>query len=212
MFVNSILNSPAMHISTRQARKFSVLIGLLLLLNGCATSVTVKGEVPTPLVQKVPLTAQLIYHDAFKSYTYEEADKQRTLKSLNFGQAQMALFDNVFDAILSRTDNNPDLIIVPEVIDFQYTVPRETKLNLYEVWLKYRLKVTDANNQELADWVIKGYGKTPTATLTTPVAAFNAAANVALRDVGAQLAIGFVRQDRIKALLTQSTTEENVNE
>jgi len=184
--------------------RLSVTMLMLLLISACASNVVVKGKVPTPLVEKIPLSGKLVYSDEFKSYTYNEAEKGRALTSLNFGQAQVDLFNDVFNAVLVNSNEQndaADLIIEPEIIDFQYTVPRETKLKLYEIWLKYRLKISNSSNQQLADWVVKGYGKTPTGTLTSASSAFNAAANVALRDVGAQLSIGFARQPNIKAML-----------
>lgn len=196
--------------------RLSIVVVTLLLLGACANTVTVKGQVPTPLVEKIPLSADLIYSDEFKNYTYSEEDKARALKSLNFGSAQIDMFNDVFSAILSQPDENRpdrDLTIRPEIIDFQYTVPRETKSKLYEVWLKYRLRISNSSNQELADWVVKGYGKTPTATFTSTTSAFNSAANVALRDVGAQLSIGFARQPSIKALVDDnSRSNQTANE
>ena len=186
----------------------------LLFLSACANTVTVRGDVPTPLVTKIPLSASLVYSDEFKNYTYAEVDKSRTLSTLSFGDAQIDLFNGVFEAVLTQPadgDTQRDLTIEPQILDFQYTVPRETKLNLYEVWLKYRLKIRNSSNQELADWVIKGYGKTPTSTLTSATAAFNSAAKVALRDVGAQLAIGFPRQPSIKALLGEELEESDTS-
>lgn len=184
------------------------LVVLLSLLGACASpSVVVKGSVPSPLIDKLPLTASLNYTEEFTQYSYQESEKKRALKSLGFGVAQVDMFDKVFTSILNLVPpENPikDLIIEPEILDFQYTAPRETKLKLYEVWLKYRLRITDSNNKEVADWVVKGYGKTPTALLTSASAAFNAAANVALRDVGAQLSIGFRSQPDIAALLQKT--------
>ena len=196
--------------------RLSITVVTLLLLGACANTVTVKGKVPVPLVQKIPLSADLIYSKEFRNYTYSEEDKARALKSLNFGNAQIDMFNDVFDAILSEPDESRqdhNLTIRPEIIDFQYTVPRETKSKLYEVWLKYRLRISNSSNQELADWVVKGYGKTPTATFTSTSSAFNSAANVALRDVGAQLSIGFARQPSIKALIDDnSRSTKNLNE
>ena len=95
----------------------------------------------------------------------------------------------------------------PEILDFQYSAPAETKLKQYEIWIKYRLKLSNQENQKLADWTIKGYGKTPTGLLTSASSAFNSAATVALRDVGAQLSIRFARQRTIKQLLAGQTPE-----
>jgi len=186
------------------------LLFVISLLVGCsAGKVSVKANIPQPLVSKLPLSGYLSYTDTFKNYQYEEDEKGRSLSSLAFGPAQQNMFDRVFTQLLSisETSNGSlDVIIEPEILDLQYTSPSETKLNLYEVWLRYRVKITDAQNQTLADWVVKGYGKTPTATLKSASSAFNSATNVALRDVGAQLAIGFPKQPAIAGLLAKKTS------
>jgi hypothetical protein len=90
---------------------------------------------------------------------------------------------------------------MPELLDFQYSSPSETQLKQYEVWVKYRLKISNGLNQKIADWTIKGYGKTPTSMLSSAGSAFSAATTVALRDVGAQLAIQFPKQQVIQDIL-----------
>ena len=204
------------------------------LLSACATSVKVNGEIPAPLVEKIPLTVQLVYDDEFKRHVYEEEEKGRSLKSIAFGEAQVTLFDSIFSHLFTLVDPieldlsedsvasknlhviselnsvaGADLKVTPTLLDFQYSAPRETKLNLYEIWLKYRLKIEDSNNREIADWVVKGYGKTPTALLNSASKAFDSATNVALRDVGAQLAIGFSTQPEIKEFLSGHPNTKN---
>jgi hypothetical protein len=177
---------------------------LIAMLSACVSTVTVKGEVPEPLVKRLPINAKMSYTDAFKEYKYTEAEKGRSLKSLDFSSAQINMFDTVFGRLLNLVqgeEQSPDLIIEPEILDFQYTAPRETNLKLYEVWLKYRLKLIGQDDKELADWTIKGYGKTPTASFTSASTAFKSATNVALRDVGAQLSIRLPKQSSIKGLL-----------
>ena len=196
------------------------LLGLFFLtifLAGCgASKVSVKADIPRPLISTLPLKTYVLYTDEFSNYQYTEKEQGRSLSSLTFGPAQRTLFERIFSelVIVSPTakDTGLDLIVEPEILDLQYTSPKETKLNLFEVWLRYRVKITDAENNILADWVIKGYGKTPSATLKTTGTAFNAATNVALRDVGAQLAIGFPKQPAIKTLLAQKAAQSNVQE
>jgi len=138
-------------------------------------------------------------------HLYLENEKKRgNLKSLDFTDAQVAMFDQVFGSLtnLVETDDSAmNLSIEPQILDFQYTAPSETKLKQYEIWIKYRLKLRDAQNASIADWTIKGYGKTPTGLLTSASSAFNAATNIALRDVGAQLLTRFPRQRVVKTLL-----------
>lgn len=177
----------------------------LALLGGCATSVVVTPDIPKPLVQRLPLNAGIVYTDTFKNYVYLESEKKRgSLKSIDFTVAQMAMFDRVFGGLTNLVevdDSSRVLSIEPQILDFQYTAPAETKLKQYEIWIKYRLRLRDANNASIADWTIKGYGKTPTGLLTSASSAFNAATNIALRDVGAQLSTRFPKQRVVKTLL-----------
>jgi len=175
-----------------------IVLGCLALLTGCASSVVVKPDIPNPLVQKLPLNTSLVYSDSFKDYVYLETEKKRgSLKSIDFTEAQTTMFEQVFSSVtnlVSADDASRNLTIEPEILDFQYSSPTETKLKQYEVWIKYRLKLRNVDGARIADWTVKGYGKTPTGLLTTASSAFNAATNVALRDVGAQLSIRFPRQ------------------
>jgi len=53
------------------------------------------------------------------------------------------------------------------------------------------LKVFDGQQQLMADWVLTAYGKTPTAFLKSDEAALNEAMVIALRDLGAGIALRF---------------------
>ncbi len=177
------------------------LLGLALGLSACASNVVVESDIPIPLMQKLPLSAKLQFSEEFLNYTHEETDKRRKLDTLNLGQAQADLFRTVFSSALTLLDdpNAPsDLIITPQILGLQYSEPRESTLNVYEVFLRYRITIDSPEQGEIADWVIKGYGKTPTAILSNANSAFSAATNVALRDVGAQISIGLPLQSSIK--------------
>ena len=187
------------------------IIGMLLvlaLLGACANNVVVVGNIPSPLIQRLPLSAHVNYSEELRNFTYTENEKVRSsnLNSLNFGEAQITMFEQVFAQVFTMVNVNEsasDISISPQILDFQYSAPAENQLNLYEVWLKYRIQVLDSQDQSLADWVVKGYGKTPAGgTFASAAKAFSAATNVALRDVGAQLSIGFEKQPSIQELIS----------
>lgn len=193
-----------MHINTQKSLRILTVVLLLQLVSACTTSFVVKGSYPSPLVEKLNVPAKLVFTPEFSAYIYSEEGPRRPVGAINMGAAQKALFNRVFASFLI-VDKAPakaaELVITPQVLDFQYSVPRESTLNLFEVWVKYRILIEDNDGKELADWVIKGYGKTPTATLKAAGSALNAAVNIALRDVGAQISIGFPRQASIKQFL-----------
>ena len=190
---------------------------LILFLSACSKSFVVVGNIPTPLIDRSSLNAKVKYSDQFRNYKYVEPGKKRALENVEFGDAQVGLFDRIFAGIFNLVgdqEEDIDINIEPSVLDFQYSVPSETKSTQYEVWLKYRIKVSDNKNGEIADWVVKGYGKTPDSLLVSHLKLFNKASNIALRDVGAQLAIGFRNQPSIEDFLNKainlSGSENNI--
>jgi hypothetical protein len=92
-------------------------------------------------------------------------------------------------------------MIVPEITEVQLATPMETQLNVYEVWLKYNLKVYDGNGQPVADWMMSAYGKTQSRFLKSDEEALNQATVMALRDAGARLLTGFQQIPEIRQWL-----------
>lgn len=96
-----------------------------------------------------------------------------------------------------------DLLLSPRVDEFQYAMPRETKVNVFEIWIKYNMRVYTNDGQLIADWIMSAYGKTPTAFMKSKEEALNEAVIMALRDIGASLSLGFSRVPEIRAWLEQ---------
>ncbi|TQV84826.1 hypothetical protein FKG94_03695 [Exilibacterium tricleocarpae] len=185
---------------------------LLLLLGGCTNTLVVQGEFPSPQVNQLPITLAVHYDEAFRGHTYEEKSKDRSKWVITSGPAQMQLFNRVlpqmFEAVVEVSEIPPaeaevDLILAPAIKEFQYAVPRETKVNVFEVWIKFNMQVFDKNGELIADWILPAYGKTPTAFLKSKEEAMNEAVVVALRDIGASLSLGFTRVPEIRAWLEQ---------
>ena len=189
-----------------------VLLALLSTLWGCTNSLKVQGDLPAPLIQPIPQSVGVVYDEDFRNYVYTEQSEDRSKWIIDNGSAQVQLFNQVLPklflsveelaALPSAEQPAPtDLVMHPKVTDFQYSVPRETKFKIYEVWIKYNLTVYDAHGSLVADWIATAYGKTPTAFMQSNEDAMNAAIIVALRDLGANLSIGAVRVPEIKAWL-----------
>lgn len=180
------------------------------LLTACSTNYVVDAEFPTPLVEPIPASVDLSLSEEFSNYIFVEDTKGRKEISVDIGQAQVELFQTMTASMFSGS-SNPDmkLQITPSIEDFQYAVPRETRAEIYEIWLKYRVLVTTSDGETLADWLITGYGKTPTAFLKSAQEAIDMATGIALRDIGGQLSIGFRRQPDIQAWLTRTNAEQS---
>lgn len=191
----------------------------VILLAGCSSQVEVKGNFPTPVVNQMPFTLGIHYPQRFSSYTYIEYNKDRDDRSIGIGSAQVSLFSTVlpsmFKKVVPVTDINNiapvepvDLVLTVDVDEFQYTVPSETRVDMYEVWIKYNLRLFDPQGQLIADWLLTAYGKTPNEMLQSESEAINQAMIVALRDAGASFSLSFNQVPEIRQWLENQSSRQ----
>jgi len=178
---------------------------VLLCVAGCNSSLKMEAvtEVPTPLVPKLPLHMGIYYNDAFRNYTYEEDSEERPNWSINSGASQVQLFDTILEPMFNKVrqvhdwpataDADLDAVLVPEVNEMQFALPKETGGDLFEVWIKYIIHLYGADGGLIAEWPVTGYGKSSTELLTTREKGLQAAINNAFRDAGAKFSIHFTR-------------------
>jgi len=191
---------------------------LFILLTGCGPAeVVVKGNFPTPLMQKLPITLGVWYSDDFAQHEFFEEAKTKTESSwiVRTGAAQVEMWDTLLDGMFVRVvlmngkpgpgQMNPsvDAVLIPNVEELQYAIPAQTNIKVYEIWMRYRLQLVTTGGQPIADWSMAAYGKTPTAFLQSDQAAVNLAAVMALRDAGANFATTFSRVPAVDAFLQQ---------
>ncbi len=186
---------------------------ICFMLLGCTTKVVVNGHFPVPVVDPLPLTVAVVYSPDFANYKYIEKDEEREEKEISVGVAQVKLFSTVLsgmfeqviytDEVTASNDSSIDMFFKPKIEELQYNMPVETKINMFEVWIKYHLKVFDAQGNIIADWIQTAYGKTPTAMFKSKEKALNEAMIVALRDVGAGIVLRFNHLPEIKHWLKQ---------
>jgi hypothetical protein len=185
-----------------------------LLLAACSTNVVVSGDYPSALTKPLPYHVGLVLNNSFTQYTFKSEEEQNVTMAL--GQSQSKLFDRVFTDIFANksrlqtvtkqtatTPNPIDLMIVPSVEEVQLAMPFETRLNVFEVWIKYNVQVFNSNGEPIADWLMSAYGKTQTRFLKSEEAALDQATTSALRDAGVRLIIGFERIPEIRDWIEQ---------
>ncbi|WP_250459423.1 hypothetical protein [Microbulbifer litoralis] len=199
-----------------------ILIAATLLAGACSHTVQVGGEYPAPVGPQHPLTVGIYLSEGFSNFTYTEDAEDRDEWNIDTGRAQKALFETVLGSMFTETvplsqypQNLPgdvELVIVPEVRELQFTMPRETRVNIFEVWIKYDMHAYDQQGNSVADWVITAYGKTPTAFLKSREDALAQAINVALRDAGATLYTGFAQVPGLRAILAQKQRSLSMKE
>ena len=198
-----------------------LLTGLLLTFTcGCSQSLALKveSEVPMPLISKIPINMGVYYDENFRNYTYRENTPDRENWSIESGASQMALFNQILPSMFREVieiDSMPaagtvagvKAVLVPSIEEMQFSLPQETRLDMYEAWIKYKIRLLDTNGNLISEWPLTAYGKTETAFMKNREQGLNGAMELALRDAGAKLALGFPEIVEVKDWLATHTDE-----
>ena len=181
-----------------------------LVLASCGVSkVVIEGSYPTPNVAKLPLTLAVVYDEPLRSFSYIEYSETGAEEfNIASGESHVALFDAVLPAmfqsvvqVASLEDAEAlgvDAIFVPAIDEFQLALPYKTKLDVYEVWIRYNLRFLTGDGAPIADWVLTSYGKTPTESMRTADSAINDAAVVAPRDLASSFSLSFAQVPEVR--------------
>ncbi len=193
-----------------------LLVVAVLLFAGCAKQVEVKGQFPAPVLDKLPLKIGVYYDPEFRGHEfYDEADsREESDWIVRTGEAQVEMYNTLLpgmfeevvllnalprrDRVDTVLEQGLDAVLVPHVQELQYSIPNHTKINVFEIWMRYRYELYAPDGELLAEWSMTSYGKTPTAFLRSAEAAVNLAAVVALRDAGANFAMNFTRVPEVQ--------------
>ncbi len=202
---------------------------LVILLGACgANEVVVQGQFPQPVLEKLPVTLGVYYNPEFRNHEFFDRSTTRGESDwiVRTGAAQTQMYDTLlggmFDKVVylnelprgdrvdSIAEQQVDAILVPHVDELQYSIPRHTKINVFEIWMRYRYELYSPDGDVMADWTMTSYGKTPTAFLRSAEAAVNLATVVALRDAGANFAVNFAGVNEVKLWLEELRMAQEV--
>ena len=185
-----------------------------LSLSGCGVSnVVIEGSFPTPNINKIPVAVAVYYDDALREFSYiEYSETGQEEFNIESGQSHMELFNAVLPAMFDRVivvDNledaraeGVDAVFAPAIEEFQLALPAKTKLDVYEVWIKYNMRLLTAEGDYIADWILTSYGKTPTETFRSAADGINEAAVVALRDLASSFSLSFGQVPEVRDWLS----------
>ncbi len=205
--------------STAKLLRFTGGLIALVLLSACsAKQVVVKGNFPSPLMTKLPVTLGVWYVDEFANHEFFDETKSKNESDwiVKTGTAQVEMWDTLLGGMFENlvhvqakpdpdsVDNMVDAVLIPHVEELQYAIPTHTNIKVYEIWFRYRFELVSTSGDPIAEWSMTAYGKTPTAFMQSDEAAVNLAAVMALRDAGANFVVNFTRVPDVQQWMQSS--------
>jgi hypothetical protein len=199
--------------NTKQWKNCRLALMMLVIASCGVSNVVIDGSFPTPNIAKLPVSVAVIYDDALREFSFmeytETGEEEFNIESGGshiqlFNAVLPAMFDEVVfvDTIEEVQATGADAIFAPAIEEFQLALPAKTKLDVYEVWIKYNMRLLTAEGDYIADWVLTSYGKTPAETFRSTEAAINDAAIVALRDLASSFSLGFGQVPEVRTWLS----------
>jgi hypothetical protein len=182
---------------------------------GCASSVIVESQFPTPLIQPLPVRMGIIYSPDLQDYVHAESLPQQSTWTIGLGNANVAMLSPLFETMFVETQTVEDVpvdpstqldgVLLPALEKFEFDVPIGSRDEFVEVWMQYSLTLFEPDGRVVTEWPVSGYGKAE--LIGNREDALSRAAIVAMREVGATISTKFAEQPDVQYWL-----EENRNE
>ncbi len=189
----------------------SVFKGLSLLMAllsiGCvAPNVEITSKFPTPTVRKAPVNLGFFLPDELTSYSYAQKMGKRSEWKISLGSAQQSMFETLGESVFENylmtssivSNTTLDGVIEPSIKELQFSIPKQTRTDYFEVWIRYQFKLFDGNANLIGEWDLPAYGKAKARDYPSDGTALQAAALSACRDAMAFFSLNFTRVPLIK--------------
>ena len=188
---------------------------LLAILSACGvSSVTIQGSYPTPNIPKLPLKLAVLYDEALREFNYVEyTETGQEEYDIRSGESHINLFNAILPAMFEQVvfvdseqeavSAGADALFQPAIEEFQLALPYKTKLDVFEVWIKYNMRLQTPAGDYIADWVLTSYGKTPQETFRSNEDSINEATVIALRDLASSFTLSFANVPEVRDWLAR---------
>jgi hypothetical protein len=193
------------------AARWLAAAGLLAAVAGCGgVQVAAESEVPTPLIDPLPLTVGIYYSDAFSKYAHAEERWGVDWKA-ELGPYHVRMGERLFAAAfrevipvadLTNLPPNPPYvaIIEPRIEQYSFITPKDTGADYYAVTIKYRLEILAPNGSAADSLTFTGYGSYKSGGLSS-TGPMVLATKAAMRDAAAKFLVQFPEQEVTRKLL-----------
>lgn len=195
---------------------------------GCSNEVSIgEKSLPPLLIEPLPLKVAVRYSPEVDAYRHEETVLGRQTWVIDMGGANRVMLDQLFDSMFREVvfigeEQDPastgaDATVEASIDAFEFALPAQSRSKTYTVWIRYKLRVFDAEGVEIANWPVSAYGKAgSSAMMGSANKALQKAAVWAMRDAAALIGMRFARETGLggprETLVEDLSTEDEADE
>jgi hypothetical protein len=188
----------------------------LALVAGCGSSVTLDPPtIPKPLINSIPVSVAVRIPEEFEHFVHQEEVLGSEQWTIDLGRSNAVFFTQLFkymfdtvtvlEAGADESQIEFDALIEPGIDAFEFSVPNQSNTDAFAVWIRYRVKVFNADGKLVGNFPFSAYGKSLTTTMGGSDA-LQRAAVLAMRDAAALMIIRFNPKEFMRSLEGDGTS------
>ena len=146
------------------------------------------------------------------NYVHSESVARRGEYIINVGMVQKQLFQRLAQGTFSGHEfttqvgaTEADGSLLPVITELQFSTPKQTRTDYYEVWMRYRFDLYDQTGTKVGSWDLPAYGKANQANYSNDNEGLNAAAISACRDMAAMFSLNFANEPKLSQWIQSSS-------
>jgi hypothetical protein len=196
-----------------------VAFGTLVVAACVPTRFETTVNLPTPLVEKIPVVIGVHLPLEFREKVYHEKREGGIEYTIGLGKAQAAGFMRIMDALFTKavpvaspalaTQTDPAIrgTLEPVLEDYAFVTPLDSGSAVYAASLRYTVRLYTPQGELSESWTFTGYGSQAASMFPGKGdEALETATRLAMRDAAAKLAAEFKEQAIARGLLPATST------
>ncbi len=181
-----------------------VMIALLLTACGSSTPrrVDVNSDIPTPVIDKLPLTAGVVFDEKLTRFTTTEQQQNGKKWQIGLGNTNRKVLNDIFTSLFENVVILPDakaateppenvaFTLVPRIDDYSMLSAGDAGGKFYAVSMRHFIDIYDAAGQRTGTMEVNSYGRhRKGGPMTNGTAEIDAATDDAFRDLAVTLVV-----------------------
>ena len=191
---------------------------VVMLASGCGTvQVQLQSDFPVPLVEPLPLSVGILVPEELLGFTHSEEIPGLGDYAIGLGQVPADLLQRMGTGVFRQhqlqqavtAEDAVDGYLLTSIEEVQFALPKQTRSDYYEVWIRFRFEFLDQTGASVSQWLLSSYGKANKGDYRGAEGALQAAALLACRDVMASFSLNLASHPSAQQWLANMATTQS---
>ena len=190
----------------RQWVHWVAMVATAMLLVACGSSaprrMDVNSDIPTPVVEKLPLTAGVVFDEQLTRYSTTEQQQNGTKWHIGLGNTNRKVLSNIFSSLFENVIELPDpesaasstpaveFTLVPRIDDYSMLSAGDAGGKFYAVSMRHFIDIYNPAGERAGTMEVNSYGRhRKSGPMTNGMSEIDAATDDAVRDLAVTLVV-----------------------